>query len=208
MFWVTGTDTGVGKTHVCVELVTWLRARTHAAIALKPVETGWNEETSDASRLARASCRDVKTTLWQHFQNPLAPAVAAEREGRSLEQESMLRWIEQNARGSDTCFVEGAGGWMVPFGVDWMFSDAAARSEAGVLVVGRATLGTINHSLLTLTAVSRTNPIVALVLSRLPDVSIDVARRNQDEIRRRVGVDVKIVPDEMPELGALFLAPA
>lgn len=204
LVWVTGTDTGVGKTFVSEGLVRWLRANGTDAIAIKPIETGWIEASSDARRLAIASDRPVARTIWQHFQLPAAPAVAATEEGRVIDPKALIQWIHGSRQDADLCFVEGAGGWMVPFGRSWLFGDLVARLPAPVLIVGRAGLGTINHTLMTAKCVVETNPIAAVVLSRPPDVPLQVARVNQTQIQQRVKQPVLLFPDDLHQIGALF----
>ncbi len=201
---VTGTDTGVGKTFVTERLIRWLRARGTDAIALKPVETGWDRDSSDAARLADASGRTVEQTIWQHFARPASPRNAARAEGRALDQDEMVAWVTRAASGVDLCLVEGAGGWLVPFASDWLFRDVAARLGAPVLIVARSTLGTINHSLLTAESVGPRNRVLGVALSVLPALDPQVAHSNRDEIQERIDAPVLVFPEELDRLGTLF----
>ena len=198
---VTGTDTGVGKTFVTAALTRWLRSNGIDAVALKPIETGWDETTSDARVLADASGRSVADTVWQHFALPAAPKVAAEAEARTIDRAELARWVWDAAAGSQVCFVEGAGGWLVPMGRGWRFRDAARDLSSRVLVVGRAGLGTINHSLLTLDAVQNTAQVIAMVLSVRPDDTPQVAHSNRTEIEAWTRVPIRLIPDDLAGLG-------
>lgn len=200
MVYVTGTDTDAGKTFVTTRLIAALRANGIPAIGLKPVETGWNEEQSDARKIAEASQRSVAETVWRHWDLPAAPAVAARAVGERVDVDEMNRWIVASGTGAPVCFVEGAGGCLVPFTETTRFRDLVGSAE--VLVVARAGLGTINHSLLTLEALAA-HRVLALVLSARPDDS-QVAHSNAAEIRRFTAVPILVVPEDMEALAGLF----
>ena len=201
---VTGTDTGVGKTFVTARLTRWFREQGVNAIALKPIETGWDEPTSDARALADVSGRTVAQTIWQHFAMPAAPKVAAEAEGRTIDRAGLTDWIWRAAAGTDLCFVEGAGGWLVPFGRNWRFRELARDVASRVLIVGRAGLGTINHALLTLDAALAVAQVPAVVLSRRPEDDTQFAHSNRAEIRAWTRTPIYLAPDELGEVGTLL----
>jgi len=201
---VTGTDTGVGKTFVTVQLLAQLR-RNSNAIGLKPIETGWSGRLSDAWALAEASGRALDQTIAHHFDLPAAPKMAVEHEGAAeLSLGELATWIRAQSEASDLCFVEGAGGWLVPWSNSFMLPDLAVALDAGVLVVGRAGLGTINHTLLTLEVVRRTSKVLAVALSLRPDESAAFAERNAKEIMRISKVPTHVVPENLRQLTATF----
>jgi dethiobiotin synthase len=205
LYIVTGTDTGVGKTYVTSRLVCELRRRGSDAIGLKPIETGWNEPSSDAAQLAAASSRSVDATVFARFALPAAPAVAAAAEAREIDVTSLASWLRTAGREHEICLAEGAGGWMVPLHSDCLFSDLVQMLEpAGVLLVAASKLGTINHSLLTAEAISRTSPLRGIVLSVRSTDSPQDAAVHLDEIRRRVDVPVLSFPTDLPQLADLF----
>ena len=150
-YFVTGTDTGVGKTHVTAALVTELRRRGRAARAIKPLETGWLPDGTDADRLALASEVSRDQTVWQTFAVPRSPKAAARAEHRLIDCVELARWC--TAQRGDPLFVEGAGGWLVPIAARTTMRDLAATVADAALLVGRATLGTINHTLLTVESI-------------------------------------------------------
>src|SRR5207253_5092049 len=121
LFIVTGTDTGVGKAFVSTALVRALRARGHDAVGVKPIETGWDEPSSDAAKLAEASQRSVAETIWAHFALPAAPAVAAAAEFRPIDTDDLMGWLRAKGAAHAICLAEGAGGWMVPFDQERLF---------------------------------------------------------------------------------------
>lgn len=205
LYVVTGTDTGVGKTFVTARLISELRRRGHDAIGLKPIETGWNEPTSDAAHLAAASGRTIDSTVWAHFALPAAPVVAAAAECVEIDMLALASWIRQSANQHRLCFAEGAGGWMVPLHNDHLFCDLVASLDpAGVVLVSASRLGTINHTLLTAESVARTSPLVAVVLSVRPTDSPQDAATHLAEIQKRVSVPVLSFPAELPALADLF----
>lgn len=174
-FFVTATDTGVGKT-----LVTGALARALAALGLsvgvaKPVQSGnlAPDPEGDAMRLRRlAGVGDEPEEICPYaFAAPLAPLVAARLEGRQVEPEQLVASVEALAEPYDLVLVEGAGGLLVPVGEDWTIADLAAWLRLPLVVVARAGLGTVNHTLLTL-AVARDRglePVAVVVNGRRPE---------------------------------------
>lgn len=205
LYVVTGTDTGVGKTFVATALVSELRRRGADAVGIKPVETGWDEPTSDARRLATASGRSLESTIWARFDLPAAPAVAAAAVSTEIHTKDLVSWIRTAAAQHAFCFVEGAGGWMVPINNDHLFCDAVEKLRpAGVILVSASRLGTINHTLLTAEAVERVAPLKAVALSVRPSDASEEAASNLEEIRKRVAVPVLSVPTQIGALADLF----
>jgi dethiobiotin synthetase len=205
LFVVTGTDTGVGKTFVTSALVKALRQRGADAIALKPVETGWDEATSDAANLASASGRSTAETVWAHFTLPAAPAVAAAAESKQINPKDLVAWLRATAAGHSICLAEGAGGWKVPFDNARLFCDLVeSLAPDGVLLVAASRLGTINHTLLTAEAIERVAPLKAIALSIRPADPPLEAEMHLDEIAKRVSVPVLPVPTALDRLVDLF----
>lgn len=158
---ITGTDTGVGKTYVGVMIVRALRAAGHRVGVYKPVATGCRREgarwiSDDAVALWEAAGRpaSLDQVCPQCFAAPLAPPVAAHEEGRKVDPH-LLRsgfnfWRDQ----SDVVVVEGVGGLMSPLSEQDLVGDLAADLALPLVIVARNALGTINHTLLTLFAAS------------------------------------------------------
>lgn len=153
---VTATDTGVGKTIVTAGLCGALAARGLGVGVFKPLQSGnlLDDPEGDAATLVRLG--GLPTTpaaiCVAAFAAPLAPAVAAAREGRSV---ALAPVVERARELADTCellLVEGAGGLLVPMGEGWTVADLAVALGYPVLVVARAGLGTVNHTALTVEA--------------------------------------------------------
>jgi len=191
---VTGTDTGVGKTEVSCALLENARAAGVDAVGMKPAQSGvGGDEPSDAQRLREASGRvePLAVICPYSFEAPLAPAVAARLAGVRISIEA----IEAAARGlaarHATVLVEGAGGLLVPLTDELTYADLAARLGLPVLVVARAGLGTVNHTALTVEAIERRGLRVAgIVLDRATAVDDPSVPHNAAEIARITGREV------------------
>jgi dethiobiotin synthetase len=191
-YFVTGTDTGVGKTFVTCALARVAITRGKKVFAFKPIETGGIEDGEALATAAGDWQADELRGLYR-FERPAAPVVAATRPIDVLE---IVATTKRGAAGCDLVLVEGAGGWRVPLTESQDTSALARHIGLPVLIIARATLGTINHSLLTVEAVQRDKlPVAGLILSRRPDDSLDFARENQREIQRRTNVRVELSDD-------------
>jgi dethiobiotin synthetase len=148
---VTGTDTGVGKTFVACALATAFRVRGRRVAVMKPVETGVVGEPEDAMRL-RAAAGDpapLDEICPYRLRAPLAPAVAAHMEGVRIDVERLVALVRRRMAVADVLLVEGAGGLLVPLVDRMTWADFAARLALPVLIVAANRLGTINHCALT-----------------------------------------------------------
>lgn len=168
VLFVTGTDTGVGKTTVSVALLAAWAKTGRVVRPLKPIETGMTDHTegSDAARLAAAvGLRENDTMLWR-FALPAAPESAAMAEGKRIDLGQLIAAIQQLP--GENLLIEGAGGLLVPVAPGVVMADLAQALGARLLIVGRTQLGTINHTLLTLAESQRRGlPVCALILNRL-----------------------------------------
>jgi dethiobiotin synthetase len=192
-YFVTGTDTGVGKTFVTSALARRARAYGHRVFAFKPIETGC--ELVDTRRMGADQERlALAAGDWQRgdlrgvykFLMPAAPLVAAVAEGTTVDLGLIEMRFEEGASQADLVLVEGAGGWRVPITSAADTGALAGVTGLPIIVVARATLGTINHSLLTIEAIERDGHSVSgLVLSRHPADDPEFAQSNADQIRAR-----------------------
>ena len=149
---ITGTDTGVGKTRVAALLVRALRAAGTGAVGFKPICCGGRE---DAVALVEASGGTVALSdvnpVW--LRPPVAPYAAAMIEGRIADLALVREKFAQLRAAHAAVIVEGAGGWLVPVTRDFSMADLAAEFALPVLVVAANRLGVINHTLLTIAAI-------------------------------------------------------
>jgi dethiobiotin synthetase len=206
LVFVTGTDTGVGKTVVTAALAAGLRANGEAVTALKPVASGVEPGTfgDDAARIARAAGHEP--ACFAAYAAALSPHLAAEREGLELDRVALLAWIRQ--RLSSWTLVEGVGGWEVPIRRDYRISDLARELDADVVIVARNRIGMLNHGLLTLNAVrARGCRLCGVVVTR-PDGSVpdDSTASNVAELRSLTDSPVAEMPWIDPEDTAALLA--
>ena len=191
-YFITGTDTGVGKTFVTAAMARRARARDQRVFAFKPIETGCERVGgrlvgSDQEILAEAAGGWQQGALRGAYQlvQPAAPLVAAESEGAVIDIHRVLHTLKEGAAKADLVLVEGAGGWRVPITPKLDMGGLAAEIGYPVIIVARATLGTINHTLLTIEAVQRDNCwLAAVVLSRRPEDDALAAASNIEQIRR------------------------
>jgi dethiobiotin synthetase len=150
---VTGTDTGVGKTVVTGGIVAVLRARGHDVGVAKPLQSGAlaDDPTGDAMLLREwTGVPETAVEIAPYsFAASLAPSVAAELVGRVVTLADAVDAVSALAERHDAVVVEGAGGLIVPLGPNWTVADLAVALALPVLVVARAGLGTVNHSSLT-----------------------------------------------------------
>ena len=156
---VTGTDTGVGKTVVCAALMhryRRLRPRSDASRAMvrywKPVQTGIErgDDTREVQRLGGCSPREILQD-GVRLRRPLSPHLAARLSGVTIDIRTLLDGLAAQPP-SSRWIVEGAGGALVPINDSELMTDLMVRLALPVVVVARSRLGTINHTLLTLEA--------------------------------------------------------
>lgn len=159
---VTGTDTGIGKTFVSVGLLSALTRRGWRVAGLKPVASGCEVDASghrvneDALALRAASSGD-----WAYsdinpyaFVEPIAPHIAAAREQRTVDPARLIAAYDRLAATSDRVVVEGVGGWRVPLTAAYTTRDLVRQLDLPVLLVVGMKLGCINHALLTAEALA------------------------------------------------------
>ncbi|MBU6269628.1 MAG: dethiobiotin synthase [Sphingomonadales bacterium] len=160
---VTGTDTGVGKTVFAAVLAGALGAHYW-----KPVQSGPDDEGgTDALRVARLGGLPPERILPEAYRltEPLSPHRAAELDGVTIDP---ARLAVPDVAGP--LVIEGAGGVLVPLTRDWLYADQFARWQAPVVLVARTTLGTINHSLLSLEALrARRVPVLGVAFVGEPN---------------------------------------
>jgi dethiobiotin synthetase len=179
---VSATDTGVGKTVVTAGLAQALRARGRDVALLKPVQSGAlaDDPAGDAALLG-ADCVYA-------FRAPLAPLEAARLEGKRVEPEPILERARALAEEHELVLVEGVGGLLVPLADDLDLAGLAKAIGLPLLVVARAGLGTVNHTLLTIEAArARGLELAGVVLNGETDES---TATNPELIEQRSGVAV------------------
>jgi len=184
---ITGTDTGIGKTVVACGLAALLRKSGYKVGVMKPAETGCEEKDGklfpqDAYYLKEASGCDVplETICPYRLRDPLTPSIAAEREGVKIDISLLENIYGEISSAHDITLVEGAGGLLAPILPSFTYADLAKLLKLPLLVVAPNRLGVINHLLLTLEHAScRGLRVLGYILDRLstePSLTADTNR--------------------------------
>jgi dethiobiotin synthetase len=189
---VTGTDIGVGKTWVACALARALTAAGRSVVAIKPVETGCSgqpTEIEDGVRLARATGQSQPSHAIIRLPESVAPVLASERAGAEIDFDALLLKIERLAEGAEYALIEGAGGLLAPVTWEWNMADVARSLAAAALVVSADRLGTINHTLLTLSALELAGIPCACVVLTAAEKTDQSAGSNAAAIARLSGIE-------------------
>lgn len=187
---ITGTDTGVGKTLVTAILATILRQQGMKVGVMKPFETGFTDlqdPARDALVLQKAAecTADLAVITPYLFAAPLAPVVAAELVGCQIDLQHVVHCYEQLTATHDIVLVEGAGGLLVPITEQESFLDLAALLDLPIVVVARNMLGTINHTALTVSAAAQRCTVRGIIINTLEPRQIEPSQQyNVDALRR------------------------
>jgi len=208
---VTGTDTGVGKTVLAAALAAALRADGVDVAAFKPVVTGLDEpqddRPADHELLAAAAGRPADEVTPHRFGPAVSPHLAAELAGRALDPAALVA----AARGlrADVVVAEGVGGLLVPLTLGYTVRDLAVDLGWPVVVAARPGLGTINHSLLTVEAARAGGlDVRAVVLTPWPAQPSAMHRSNVESIERLGAVEVAMLGEIGLDVAALARAGA
>lgn len=201
---VTGTDTGVGKSVVAAAICAGLAARGLRVAAFKPAVTGLDDEPGewppDHELLAGVTGQDPDAVSPWRFGPPASPHLAAELAGTALEPTELLAAARRAGGWADALVCEGVGGLMVPLTPGYLVRDLAVDMNMPVVVAARPGLGTINHTLLTLEAARAAGlrPL-GIVMTPWPDDPTDLESSNWGTIEALGGVPVAGLPACTPQ---------
>jgi dethiobiotin synthetase len=148
IIFVTGTDTGVGKTVFTAMLLQHLRSHGVRALAMKPFCSGGRGDVRLLQSLQKGELADEEMNPF-YFKAPLAPMIAARKEKRVIQLRDVLKRIRAVEKRCECLIVEGAGGLLVPLGEGFTVANLIEKLQCAVVVVSRNKLGTINHTCLT-----------------------------------------------------------
>jgi dethiobiotin synthetase len=180
---VTGTGTGVGKTLVTAAIAANLKASGLRTAIFKPVQTGTIDGADDAGYAGRLAECSFETG--QALADPLAPSIAARLDGTEIDIESITRSFERLRSEHDAVVVEGAGGLLVPVTDEITMADLASDLGLPLVIVARPSLGTLNHTALTIEAArSRGLSVAGVVISGYPSSPNSAEATNPAEIER------------------------
>ncbi len=204
---VVGTDTGVGKTVLSLLLMQLFHARGRRPFYLKPLQTGCRDgrdEESDAAfiyrHVAALQGRNPEESALYCFRSAKAPLFAARDEGRTIDVGFLLENVAERSRHADPLVLEAAGGLMVPVQDNVLMVDLVKATGAQVVVAARAGLGTINHTLLSLEALSaRDMRPAGIVFLDAVGTPADMIAENKEAIERYSGLEVAGVIGPIPD---------
>jgi dethiobiotin synthetase len=189
---ITGTGTGVGKTWVGRALAEVLRDAGKRVTAIKPVETGCTGspgDREDGVLLAQAARQKQPLHAILRLPTPGDPILGGEGVDTAIDFDGLVLKIERYAEDAEFLLMEGAGGLLTPVTWEWNMADVARALGACALVVGVDRLGTINHTLLTLSALELAGiPCVGVVLT-VPEVKDGSTGLNAAAIARLSGIE-------------------
>lgn len=203
-WFVTGTDTEVGKTAVSCALLEAARRSGMRTAAIKPVAAGCDENghNEDALALQQYMTEDLDYSQVNPvaLREPMAPHIAAEREGRRMQAGRLAGLCRGVMLGSaEFVLIEGAGGWRVPLSGRETLADLAVELQVGVILVVAMRLGCINHALLTAEAIRRDGLELAGWVANQPGQRMTCHSENIDTLRQQL---------QAPLLGELpYLSP-
>jgi dethiobiotin synthetase len=175
-YFITGTDTGVGKTYAVSLLVRGLRHAGLDSVGMKPVCCG---DRADAELLHAASGGEVDiddiNPVW--FRVPASPYTASMIENRQVDLDEIRSHFSKLRKAHKSLLVEGIGGWLVPFRKNYFVSDLAAEFGLPVVVVVRNRLGALNHALLTVRAIQSAGlQCAGLILNNMDGIADDIVQ--------------------------------
>ena len=198
---ITGTDTGVGKTHAAVQLLRLLGASGMRCAGMKPICCG---DRRDAELLLTAGSDgltiDEINPVW--LKTPAAPFAAARIEQVKIDIECIVAALRALQDRVEHVVVEGVGGWLVPIRADYFVSDLAVEMKLPVLVVALNRLGCLNHTALTVRSIGEHGlPCAGIVLNELPGAT-DIATATNAEILQEI-MDIPLLPGLLEDMNEL-----
>ena len=203
-YFITGTDTGAGKTLVSCALLQAFAAQGKRVAGFKPVAAGCDDDdrNEDAKRLRAAS--SIQATYGQInpycFHHPIAPHLAARHAGARVDFARILASYRELAGQTDEVIAEGAGGFCVPLNEKQNSADLAKELDLPVILVVGMRLGCINHALLTLRAISDYQLECAGWVANVLDADMPALQENIDALRERIASPLLGVIPHMAEL--------
>jgi dethiobiotin synthetase len=213
---ITGTDTGCGKTEITLGLMQALQLRGESVLGMKPVASGAQLtdaglRNEDALRIQAQCSGDLSYEQVNPFayEPPIAPHLAAETCGRPIELERIEVDCRRLAEKTDQLIVEGVGGWLVPLTDDATVADLATQLQMTVILVVGLRLGCLNHALLTEAVMRRQGvPLLGWVANQVEPGMVSL-EGNLANLRERLNVPcLGVVPwlgDPSPEAVARYL---
>jgi len=161
LYFIVGTDTEIGKTYVTLKLLEEKKKQNKEVIGLKPIETGLelfeNYKGSDSKKYADLFEKEIDEVNIYFFKKALSPHSASKKEKEKIDIKRIKEKIDLELLKREEVYVEGAGGLLVPYNDEYTYLDLICeyKNQARVIVVSKNSLGTINHTLLTIDTLKR-----------------------------------------------------
>jgi dethiobiotin synthetase len=191
---ITGTDTGVGKTYISALLAQIYLDLGYTVGYLKPVETGCDPLCNDTFNITQITGQPFDEALVYSFQEPAAPYAAALKENRSIDISKIKERYDKLRKKYDLVIVEGAGGLLVPItkveGQLYTYLELVKDLDIPVVVVAKSTIGTINHTALTARCLQeRQAKVNGIILNKYPKNPDWAEKTNPDIIKELTKID-------------------
>ncbi len=188
-YFITGTDTGVGKTWSTVALMQYFKKQGKSVAAMKPIASGasWKDGrlvNDDALLLQHwaSEAFDYDVVNPYVFEMPVSPHIAAEKMGETIEFDRIVDSLAVLQKSCEVIIIEGVGGWLVPLGQQGGISDLAMRLSFPVIVVVAIRLGCINHARLTFSAIQKSGVPSAGWIANIMEPDMPVKEENIETI--------------------------
>jgi len=202
-YFVTATDTGVGKTYVTASLIKLYMSMGYKVKAVKPIETGCAKKgknliPEDASLYASLTGQSLDEVCPYKFATPVSPYTASKLEKIEIDIDKIKTHVDavyedliKNYNDRSMLFIEGAGGLIVPVTKNFMMIDFPLLINAPVILVSRLSLGTINHTLLSIEALERRNiPIKGIILNNALGLNTIAEKTNESILKEFIKVPI------------------
>jgi len=207
IFFITGIDTGIGKTWATGMAARYLHRQGKKVITQKLTQTGQagaiSEDILEHRRLmgitplpedVPQSCSDVALTCPYSFAYPASPHLAARLERRIIEPEKIAQYTARLQKHFDVVLLEGAGGFLVPLTPDLLTADYIEQQGYPVILVTSGRLGSINHTLLTIEAVRRRNLSLACLVFNQHPPQDETISNDSLELFRQICPNIVVLP--------------
>ena len=190
---VTGTDTGVGKTVFAALLARRMLHQGFTVRAVKPFSSGGRED-AQVLREATGNKDSLDAINPWAYRAPLTPLIAARREGHPAKMAAVMQFLERSRSGVERLIIEGAGGLLSPLGEGWDARKLIRRIQPRIWIVAANRLGCLNQVLLTVEALGKLGALAKVVLMQPPAVGVTQGT-NLDWLRERLGSErVQAIP--------------
>ena len=213
-YFITGTDTGVGKTVITLGLMQHFQQQGKTVAAMKPVASGCEQtpaglRNDDAVQLLQQSsiCLDYDQVNPYAFEPAIAPHIAAAQCGVRIEPEKIRRIYAALTGQADCVLVEGVGGWQVPLDDRLTMADLAVLLGLDIILVVAMRLGCLNHALLTAAAVQSSGlKLAGWVANCLPAVQAEAADENINALKSRISAPLLGIVPVLPRVSPKAVA--